>query len=122
MTEHYSVLGAEVSQGPDGEPLADPNQLLVEELVEFDSVIVAGQAKSHCVAWTVADFLDNPLVDESGFAGNVYLLEDCTSPVVVPGVADFTESADEVFRQFEQKGVHLVESTTPMDKWPDLIK
>ena len=30
----------------------------------------------------------------------VYLLEDCTSPVVVPGVVDYTEQADAAFRHF----------------------
>ena len=47
-----------------------------------------GQAKSHCVAWTVEDLLqDIP-------AERVYLLEDCTSPVVVSGAVDFTAEGE----------------------------
>ena len=58
LTEHYSMLGPEVTEGPDGEPLARRNTALVERLLEFDAVIVAGQAKSHCVAWTIDDLLE----------------------------------------------------------------
>ena len=57
LTEHYSMLGPEVTEGPDGETLAGKNTALVERLLEFDAVIVAGQAKSHCVAWTIDDLL-----------------------------------------------------------------
>jgi nicotinamidase-related amidase len=48
----------------------------------------------------------------------VYLLDDCTSPVVVPGVVDYTDQADEAYRRFEQAGMHVVRSTDPMDSWP----
>ena len=58
LTEHYSMLGPEVTEGPDGEVLAERNVALIERLLEFDAVIVAGQAKSHCVAWTIDDLLE----------------------------------------------------------------
>jgi len=49
----------------------------------------------------------------------VYLLEDCTSPVVVPGVVDYTEQADEAFQRFAASGMHLVKSTQPLDSWAE---
>src|SRR5205085_9366915 len=57
LTEHYSILGPEVTDGPDCEQIATRNTALIEELLSFDVVVVAGQAKSHCVAWTIDDLL-----------------------------------------------------------------
>ena len=54
------------------------------------------------------------------FAERVYLLEDCTSPVVVPGVVDYTEDATSAFRRFSDAGMHVVRSTDPMEAWPGI--
>src|SRR5207248_3277026 len=64
LTEHYSMLGPEVTQGPDGDPLGQRNEELVEKLLTFDVVVIAGQAKSHCVAWTIDDLLAEDHVRE----------------------------------------------------------
>ncbi len=114
LSEHYSVFGPEVIEGPDGRPVARKDQALVEELFDFDAVIVAGQAKSHCVAWTIADLLENIGDKGRAFARKIYLLEDCTSPVVIPGVVDYTEAADRAFGRFAKAGMHIVSSTDPM--------
>jgi nicotinamidase-related amidase len=114
VTEHYSVLGPEVLRGPRGEELGVRNTALVEHLRAFDAVLVAGQAKSHCVAWTVEDLLrDAPQIAE-----RLYLLEDCTSPVVVPGI-DYTDDADAAFARFADAGAHVVRSTDPVASWPE---
>ncbi len=120
LTEHYSVLHPEVMTGPEGEVIAEKNLPLVRMLFEFDAVIIAGQAKSHCVAWTIHDLLTEVREEDPKLVEKVYLLEDCTSPVVVPGVVDFTEQADEAFRRFADAGMHLVQSTEPIDSWPGL--
>jgi nicotinamidase-related amidase len=120
LTEHYSVLGPEVTTGPDGEQIAEKNATLVNTLLEFDAVVIAGQAKSHCVAWTIADLLEAPGVRERQLAERAYLLEDCTSPVVVPGVVDYTDEADAAFARFAEAGVHIVRSTEPIDSWPGI--
>ncbi len=117
LTEHYSVLGPEVLRGSRGEELGQRNTALVEHLRGFDAVVVAGQAKSHCVAWTVADLLE----DAPELAPRVYLLEDCTSPVVVPGAVDYTADADRAFAEFAERGAHVVRSTEPMATWPGPI-
>ena len=114
LTEHYSVLGPEVLRGSHGEELGERNTALVEHLQGFDAVLVAGQAKSHCVAWTVADLLD----DAPDLGSRLYLLEDCTSSVVVPGVVDYTDDADRAFAEFAARGAHVVRSTEPMAGWP----
>ena len=104
LTEHYSVLGPEVEL-PD--PLGARNTALVEHLVGFDRIVVAGQAKSHCVAWTVEDLL----ADLPEVAPRLYLLEDCSSPVVVPGAVDYTDDADAAFARFAEAGAHVVRSS-----------
>ena len=120
LTEHYSVIGPEVTEGPDGRPIAHRDDALVRELLGFDAVVVAGQAKSHCVAWTVADLLGGIEEQDRALARRVYLLEDCTSPVVVPGAIDYTEDADSAFRRFAEAGMQVVRSTDPIRGWPGL--
>ena len=120
LTEHYSVLGPEVTEGPEGEPIAEKNGSLAERLLEFDATIVAGQAKSHCVAWTIQDLLSDLKERESALARKIYLLEDCTSPVVIPGGADYTEEADRAFQHFADAGMHVVRSVDPLCNWPGI--
>jgi nicotinamidase-related amidase len=115
LTEHYSVLGPEVLQGPDGERVGTVNLALLDALRSFDAVVIAGEAKSHCVAWTISDLLSGLGTRE--LAAKVYLLEDCTSPVVVPG-ADYTDDADAAFERFAEAGMHVVRSTDPIESWP----
>jgi nicotinamidase-related amidase len=108
LTEHYSVFGPEVG--------GERNTALLEHLGGFDAVVIAGQAKSHCVAWTIDDLLG----DVGVLAERVYLLEDCTSPVVVPRVVDYTQEADAAFARFAGAGVNVVLSTEPLETWPGL--
>ncbi len=119
LTEHYSMLGPEVTEGPDGDRLGGKNTELIEKLLTFDAVVVAGQAKSHCLAWTIDDLLDDEDVQER-LAERTYLLEDCTSPVVVPGVVDYTDEADAAFERYAAAGMHVVRSTEPITSWPGL--
>jgi nicotinamidase-related amidase len=121
LTEHYSMLGPEVEFDLEGEPLGRRNQPLIERLLQYDAVVIAGQAKSHCVAWTIEDLLSDPNVRERGLEEKVYLLEDCTSSVVVPGAVDFTARGDEAFGRFAAAGAHIVRSETPMVDWPGVV-
>jgi len=121
LTEHYSMLGPEVDVDLEGEPLGKRNQPLVERLLQYDAVLIAGQAKSHCVAWTIEDLLSDPNVQERGLEEKVYLLEDCTSPVVVPGSVDYTDEADAAFERFAGSGAHVVRSDVPMAEWPGVV-
>jgi nicotinamidase-related amidase len=117
LTEHYSVLGPEVRDDPDGKPITYKSEKFLNKLEQFDAVIITGEAKSHCVAWTIADLLDDILARDRALAAKVYLLEDCTSPVVVPRVLDYTDQADAAFRRFAEAGMHLIRSTDPLAGW-----
>ncbi len=110
FTEHYSVIGPEVTSGPKGEKLGEHNDKFIDTLKKVEALVVAGQAKSHCVAWTISDLLDDIKAVDGSLANKVYLLEDCTSPVVVPR-ADFTDAGNQAFERFTDAGMHLVKST-----------
>ena len=130
LTEHYSVLRPEVSTGPNREPLSQRSESLFQKsagseaiyqkLIGFDAVIIAGQAKSHCVAWTIADLLNFVRERDEKLVKKIYLLEDCTSPVVVPGVIDYKDEADQAFKEFSDAGMNIVRSTEPISTWPGL--
>ena len=93
------------------ETLGTRNMKFIQQLQNVDRLYVAGQAKSHCVAWTVADLLDDIQATDPELAKKVYLLEDCSSPVVVPGVVDHTDAANEAYIRFANAGMKIVQST-----------
>jgi nicotinamidase-related amidase len=111
LTENYSVLSPEVVEGFDSRPIAHKNTALIQQLLTYDLVIIAGQAKSHCVAWTIDDLLTEIQQIDGSLARKIHLLEDCTSPVVVPGVVDYSEMADTAFAKFAEAGMKIVRST-----------
>jgi nicotinamidase-related amidase len=110
FTENYSVVGPEVLTGPMGETLGTHNQKFIEQLQQYERLIIAGQAKSHCVAWTIADLLSDIQAVDAELAKKVYLLDDCTSPIVIPGVVDHTLAANEAFNRFADAGMHIIRS------------
>jgi nicotinamidase-related amidase len=111
LTENYSALRPEVGEDAAGVPLVPPNRELVEHLLGFDEILVAGEAKSHCVAWTVEDLLAEIRARDPALAGRVVLLDDCSSPVVVPGVVDFTDAAEAAYARFAEAGMRRATST-----------
>ena len=120
LTEHYSALSPEVLEDADGIPLDEPNLPLIEHLLSFDALIVAGQAKSHCVAWTVNDLLQEILRRDPALTQKIYLLDDCSAAVVVPG-ADFTDAAEKDYARFAAAGMHRVHSTDRISSWPGIL-
>jgi nicotinamidase-related amidase len=117
LTENYSVLRPEVLDGPFG-PIAQKNTRFLQTLLSYDVVAIVGQAKSHCVAWTIDDLLTEIMAQDPALVRKVYLVEDCTSAVVVPGVVDFTPEADAAFARFAGAGMHVVRSDQPIETWP----
>jgi nicotinamidase/pyrazinamidase len=74
LTEHFGALMANVLI--DDSPETQLNTRLVNELMSFKKIVVAGEAKSHCVATTVRQ-----MVNIDGLADKLILLEDCMSDV-----------------------------------------
>jgi len=115
FTENYSVIGPEVLTGPMGETLGARNPKFIQQLQEVDRLYIAGQAKSHCVVWTISDLLEDIQAVDPHLVKKVHLLEDCSSPVVVPGVVDHTDMAHEAYVRFAQAGMKIVKSTDPLE-------
>lgn len=120
LTEHYSALAPEVRDTAAAGRLAEPDTRLVELVASHEAVIVAGQAKSHCVAWTVKDLITELERRDPALVGRLYLLDDASSPVVAPGVFDFTDQAERAYREFAAAGAHRVRTTEPLSSWPGL--
>jgi len=116
LTENYSALRPEVMEDASGTPIDSSNRALVDHLLSFDTVVVAGEAKSHCVEWTVEDLLAEIRARDSRLASRIVLLDDCSSAVVVPGVADYTDAAEAASARFAAAGMRRALST---DAFPD---
>ncbi len=124
LVENYSVLGPEVTTLGNGTPVPR-NVKFIEALMKYDALVITGQAKSHCVSWTIDDLLSQILATDPGLARKVYLLEDCTTSIVVKDsignvVYDYGPDAEQAFDRFRAAGMHVVKSTDPLDTWPDL--
>jgi nicotinamidase-related amidase len=127
LTEHYSVLAPEIDTAHDGSPLGEAPSGLARRLMNADRLVIAGQASSHCVKNTIEDLLRWIGERDPSLARRVYLLEDCMSAVAVadpsrPGrfLADFTDSAQATLDRGREAGVHVVQSTVPIEEWPPL--
>jgi nicotinamidase/pyrazinamidase len=110
-TEFYSLLEAEVK--PEADERGGLNLELIEWMSGFEQVFVAGQAKSHCVLETLASIVGY-YGDQSEAIAKYNLLTDCTSSVQHPEV-DFEAIAQETLSGFERQGLHLVDSSTPLE-------
>jgi len=75
-TEHYSAVQADVPDPED--PGTQLNWALIEVLQKADIILLAGEARSHCLANTVVDIADN--FGEENIKKMV-LLDDATSDV-----------------------------------------
>jgi nicotinamidase-related amidase len=123
-TENYSVLGPEVTTTFNQKAIDQKNARFLKRLLDADRLIITGQAKSHCVAWTIDDLLEDILKQDPSLASKVYLLEDCSTSIAIPDgkggfIADYGPDADKAFERFANAGMHLVKSTDPIENWPD---
>ena len=100
-TEHYSAVQADVPDESD--PSTLPNRRLIEAVKEADTVVIAGEALSHCLANTVRDLAAHA-GDEA--VKRWILLRDTTS--AVPG---FEREAESFLDEITRKGIRFTEST-----------
>ena len=77
FVEHFSAVRAEVPDPDD--PTTQMDTMMIQELMEADEILIAGEPGSHTVANTVFD-IGHSCVDESFFRRCV-LLADATSPL-----------------------------------------
>jgi nicotinamidase-related amidase len=97
LTEMYSAIKAEVPVSDD--PSTELNRTLLSELRQADKLIFCGEAKSHCVNYTMRDVAAHWEKEMS----SLYLLNDCTS--AVPG---FEEAANSFVQDMKDLGCQVV--------------
>ena len=97
-TEHYSALQAEVPDSAD--PATALNTALLARLDSAHTLLVAGQASSHCVRATVEHLVAHL---PSGRPERLVLLTDCMSPV-----AGFEAQASAFLQAMQAQGVRLL--------------
>jgi nicotinamidase/pyrazinamidase len=98
LTEMYSALAAEVPVSTS----TSFNSTLFESLRQSNTLLVCGQAMSHCVNYTLRDIVENWPTEERD---KIFLLTDCASPV--PG---FEAAANGFMKDMEESGVNLCKS------------
>jgi nicotinamidase-related amidase len=96
LTEMYSALAADVPVSK----ATSFNEALYKSLMKSDRLIVAGQAMSHCVNYTLRDMVENCQKEETA---KIVLLTDCASPV--PG---FEAAAETFQKDMKTAGVQLM--------------
>ena len=78
-SEHYSALQAEVPDAAD--PSTAMNQPLLDRLCRADTLLIAGQASSHCVKATVEHLVEHLASVHPDRLPRLVLLTDGMSPV-----------------------------------------
>lgn len=100
FSEHYSCLKSEVIDDKDQNTKL--NTQLIDLLNEADEIVVAGEALSHCLNFTVVDLIDNFGPDS---IKKIVLLEDATS-----SVSGFEQSGKDFIKNMVARGMRV--STT----------
>ena len=108
-TEMYSALMAEVEV--DDDPTTKLNTGLIATLANHSLVIVCGEAKSHCVNYTLRDLLDGWPSNRKTEA-NVVLMSDGTSPV-----AGAEAAAEKLEADMKNHDSVLVAASTSYEFW-----
>jgi nicotinamidase/pyrazinamidase len=101
FTEHYSAVKADVIDPSD--PSTMLNTGLIKTLGVADEILIAGQALSHCVNFTVSDIADN--FDDSHISKFVLLTDACSS---VPG---FEKEGEAFVEKMIKRGMRVSTTT-----------
>lgn len=99
-TEMYGILKAEY------DPQNKVNIDFLNKVKEYDLIVIAGEAKSHCVKRSIEQILEH-YQDDLEMTSKIYILEDCMSSI--SGYEDQTET---VFEEFKQKYNVKIKRTT----------
>jgi nicotinamidase/pyrazinamidase len=100
FTEHFGAFRAQV---PDAErPETQLNQGLIKTLETYQNIYLAGEAKSHCVANSLKQVMD----ESPELASKFIVIEDAMS-----NVTGFETLADPIYLRAKQLGVRFTKTT-----------
>lgn len=109
-TEHYGIWKAEKEVPEDSSTLL--NIKMLDLVGNFDEILMAGEASSHCVDETMKQELDY-FATQPDVISKIRFMVDCTSPVVHPTI-DFATLAKASLAEMVKKGVVVIKSTDPL--------
>ena len=102
MSEFYSIFEPEVKSSRELNDLFNHN--LLDQLNAFESIYIAGEAKSHCVLESIQSMVKHAGLPE--VVGKIHLLEDATSVVSAPGI-DYETPTNEAITKLIDRGMTL---------------
>ncbi|GGN14779.1 hypothetical protein GCM10010967_59090 [Dyadobacter beijingensis] len=100
LTEHFGVFKAQVPV--DHAPDTELDQRFLDELNAYDRVLVAGEARSHCVATSIRQIVRYA----PALAPKVVVLTDCMSDV-----PNFGHLADPIYEEAAASGMTFVKAS-----------
>jgi nicotinamidase-related amidase len=111
-TEHFSAVRAEVPYADD--PSTDVDHDLLARIRASDITLVAGEARSHCVANTVRDILRHA-DDADTLAPKLHLLTDAMTDVPdPPGTTLFSDLGNAFFDDMRAAGLGFLTTETAL--------
>jgi nicotinamidase-related amidase len=102
LTEHYSAVQADVPDASDAS--TQINTRLIQTLENADIILIAGEARTHCLANTVRDIANN--FGDDSFVSKLVLLTDASSDI--PG---FEIHAQNFMSEMIGRGMQLSTTT-----------
>jgi nicotinamidase-related amidase len=106
-TEHYSAVQADVPDPDDAGTMLNTD--LTDTLEDADIILLAGEARSHCLANTVTD-IANKFGDEN--IKKMVLLKDATTDVPdPPGTTMFTDMGNKFVSDLTSRGMQISSTT-----------
>jgi nicotinamidase/pyrazinamidase len=102
LTEHYSAVQADVPDPTDAS--TQINTRLIQTLENADQILIAGEARTHCLANTVRDIANN--FGDDSFISKLVLLTDASSDI--PG---FEKHAQSFMNDMVSRGMQLSTTT-----------
>ncbi len=104
LTEHFGAFRANIEIPQD--PKTQFNQGLVKKLLENDTVFLSGEARSHCVANSLRQLVN----EVPALCSKLTILQDCMSDV--PGLPQgFYDSVQVIYDNAKKAGVTFANST-----------
>lgn len=100
LTEHFGIFRANIPLT--GYPETHLNKSLIDTLKEYKHIFLAGEAKSHCVANSLKQAMD----EAPELASRFVIMEDCMSDV--NGLGHLGEP---VYNRARKMGIEFVKST-----------
>jgi nicotinamidase-related amidase len=102
FTEHFSCVKAEVARPDD--PGTRINSKFIDTLKQYDDILIAGEALSHCVNFSIRDIANEFSEDQ---VKKFILLEDGSS-----SVTGFEQQGETFVKEMVAKGMRLAKTDT----------